>query len=932
MRRACVALAAVWVAQAASVFDRPEVRVSPSPTVAARLALAAGERVLDLAVAPDGPSVALVLANAAGERRVVLWRIGLASLESPWRLPAGAGPQWVAWHPEGKTLFVAGEQGAQWMIWRAAPGAEAQVLYRSKLPIERLSAGPRPFVVGFDEREQRDRIAYRLFFGARLAGGAFRIQSVTETGARPYWVVGPGRKPAAVPESESWRAAGGLPARSARPEAFHPAGHLLLWRDEKECFHAARYEVDHWESASPLFEGKLCGGAIAPVPNGAGLIAWRPDAPGLTLYLDRGRRPVPLANDRRWQAPIGVVPDGRGVVGLTDQAIEYVPVGLPLADVVNAWMFLEDPADAAHFERYGGLLRPTAYDQLYSVYEAESYGCLAQPLAVHRRPFLVTTDLFWELYAAAFQGLFILRERRQAVPAFRELVRAAQAALPKGTKLEKMFRSLEAAASGDPGGDAEAALILAAKGRARSPVLGVEFDYAELKPRGHYAADPNLRRYFQAVRYLSWATDLEQTDAFTPEELSALRRLPAQVRELALRWIGVYADFIARPRSPLLWSDASFRPPAWVRHPPRRDRLLVFPLGWGFDNETLNSTVHHEVWPPDEQVRGPHGPRLIPSALDFAAAAGSRFARELLAAEIARFPPLARALDLLEARRPSAPATLYERWLDALAVQWAEDALTPMPASQLALWRAKRLQTGLASWTTLRHVTVLVNERSAAECGEEGIEPILLRPPRGAVEPDPRTFEAVAGLFDATAELLEGRPALAGTTPGEEDEPLQRGILRRLRESAERARRFADIARRQGEGRELSSADYELIQDAGRIAEHNFLVFKSLAREDLALSTPDPMPKIVDVAGGGRYSLPFLLAAVGRPLEWDHIVPYYGRRQIVKGAAYSFYEFASQELLDDEGWRQRLPSQAPPPWIRPYLAQAALSCPPRDPF
>ncbi len=92
------------------------------------------------------------------------------------------------------------------------------------------------------------------------------------------------------------------------------------------------------------------------------------------------------------------------------------------------------------------------------------------------------------------------------------------------------------------------------------------------------------------------------------------------------------------------------------------------------------------------------------------------------------------------------------------------------------------------------------------------------------------------------------------------------------------------------------------------------------------------MPKIADVAGGGRHAVPYLLAAVGRPLEWDHVTPFYGRTQIVKGAAYSYYEFASQELLNDEEWRRRLPSETRPARIRPYLSEAVLSCPPRDPF
>ena len=921
-----------WLAPAASIFDAPEIQVSPSPASPVRLALAPGERVLDLDAAPDGPRVAVIIQNEAGAVRVAVWRIGANALDALWQ-PEGAQLRWLAWHPEGKQLFVAGSQGGGWLIWRLpASGGTARVIYRSQLPIERLLAGPRPFLTGYDEKLERDIVSYRLFFGLRLDDGRFRIESVTESGVRPYWVVGPGRRPQRVPESENWRAAGGLPASSALPVAFHPAGHLLVWEDAKGCFHAARYDVDHWESSTPLLGGKLCGGALTPTPNGLGYILWRDGGEGAVLYLDRGRRAEPLASGRRFVMKPVVLADGRGLAGVTAQGLEYVPVAMPLADVANAWMFVEEAGDAALLARHGGLLRPTSFDQLYSVYESENYNCAAAPFSLHRRPFLATTDVFWEIYAAAYQGLFILRERREALPAFRELVRVAREALPAETKLGKMFRSIEAALAGRPAADPEAALILAAKGPAFSPALGVTFDYSELKPRGHYAMDPALARYFSSVRYLTWATDPEQDSAIPSAELLALRKLPQAGRDAALRWIQAYGEFIAPPRSPLVWREGPFQPPPYVRHPPPAGRLLVFPLGWGFDNEVLNSTVYHAAWPPAEQIVGPAGPRLVPSALDVAAALGSRFARELLAEEIAKYPPLAQALDALQARKPSKPATLYERWIEALATQWVEDALTALPAEQRPLWRAKRLQTGLASWTTLRHVTVLVNERSAAQCGEEGIEPIVLRPPRGAVEPDPATFETIAGLFDETARLVSSWPRMTGAAPGEAEVPLQDGIVRRLRESAARARQFADIARRQLQGRPLTGQDYEAILDIGRIAEHHFLVFKSLAREDLALASPDPMPKIVDVAGGGPAGVPFLLAAVGRPLEWDHIVPYYGRRQIVKGAVYSFYELVSRDLLNDEEWRQRLPAEKPPAWIRPYVAAKALSCPPRDPF
>jgi hypothetical protein len=254
------------------------------------------------------------------------------------------------------------------------------------------------------------------------------------------------------------------------------------------------------------------------------------------------------------------------------------------------------------------------------------------------------------------------------------------------------------------------------------------------------------------------------------------------------------------------------------------------------------------------------------------------------------------------------------------------------------LWRTKRLQTGLASWATLRHATVLVNERVSAECGEGGFEEILMRPPRGYVEPDPATFKQIAGLFDAAARLVSAPgTALAGILPDEAQdgkparEALKQGLLRRLAETAAKARLFESMAAKEVRGEALTAAEYEEILYFGRVAEHHFLIFKSLANKDLALSTPDPMPKIADVADVAGHA-PYLLAAVGRPLEWDHSVPFYGRQEIVKGAAYSFYEFVSEVLLNDQDWLKKLPSQSHPAWVAPYVSANNLSCPARKPF
>ena len=62
----------------------------------------------------------------------------------------------------------------------------------------------------------------------------------------------------------------------------------------------------------------------------------------------------------------------------------------------------------------------------------------------------------------------------------------------------------------------------------------------------------------------------------------------------------------------------------------------------------------------------------------------------------------------------------------------------------------------------------------------------------------------------------------------------------------------------------------------------------------------------------------WLEAAVGAPLEWDQIMPSFGRREIVKGAIYSYHEFISDHPLNDEEWRARVARTPRPSWVAPY--------------
>jgi hypothetical protein len=544
----------------------------------------------------------------------------------------------------------------------------------------------------------------------------------------------------------------------------------------------------------------------------------------------------------------------------------------------------------------------------------------------------VTTDIFWELVASAYEGAMIVSERQSAMPTFWSFVGAARKSLDGSERDSTWARAMRAVADSRlKTATGEAARIRATSGRAASEVLGADFDFSELKPRGHYAADAEMAAYFRAVHYL--------TTVSAKLGAEPLNALPADVKALALKWIAAYDPYIAPSRAPLVW-DAERQVPAYAHH--TLNQAQFFPLSWGFDNEVLLSTVFHGDWPRAEQIDGAKGVRLLPSGLDLAAVLGSGYARDLLKTDLSDYPALGPVLDKLNERRTTGKAAnLYDAWIDALAVEWADRAWPGMDDS--TLWSVKRLQTGLASWATLRHATVLVNERTVAECGEGGFESVVLRPPRGYVEPNPEAFTAIADWFDRMTAAVEQNGTLAGEMlkfDGEEGnaEPLRQGLARRLKQTADEARAFAAMAAKELRGEELTAKEYEQILYVGGVAEHDLLVYKSLSRKDLALADPDPMMKIADVAGGGE--LPVLESAVGRPLEWDQTAPFYGRREIVKGSVYSYYEFPSKTPMSDTAWSgghkentngKAAPSvvdkQARPSWISPFLSAEHLSCP-----
>jgi hypothetical protein len=915
------------------VFSIPELQTTPSPSDEKRFTFPNSEKVVDYDVSPAGLDVAAIVAKSTGQYFIKFWKIGNPGISDSCSLPNGLFAKAITWHPNANTLFVMGLIGSNNQIYRIEKVNNnwiCKTIYSTPNTLRRLLACPRPFITNDDWQNKKEYYTYRLFFGMDNGDKTYRIVSVTEYGKRFYQVVGPSKTFSNFNDFGASADPSKIEAEWALPVAFHPGGHQLIWENNNKTYFVAKYDSKYWGESKPLkivLENK---GTITPTPNGLGLIHWQKDKSGIGIYLlSTKREEIQLPNYHFVSTPSSV-PDGKGIVGLTflngQYTLNYVPVNVPMADITNAWMFADSPDEIDHFQKQFGLFRPNNIDQLYKLYETENYYCDRYDRNSPTRPYLVTTDIFWELFGAAYEGLFIVKERDEAIPNFWKFVNEADNYLKNSTiksSWSPVFATLNDFYSGNIKN--QEVLRIQNEKDCFTEIIHDTYAYSDLKPRGHYTSSPEMSNYFKAFRYFTTIFKNDQ------DKLKELNALPPVINAFAEKWITSYSGFISPSRSPLVWKNLKQTIPGYCQYPQKG--FTIFPLSWGFDNEVLYSTVYHPTLPSELQVKGASGERMLPTGLDLASALENDFAENLLESDYLKYPPLRKVIGNLKknfkanSTEPEFKENLYNQWINTIAVQWADSVHSTNGIKDSGIWQTKRLQTGLATWATLRHATVLVNERTAAECGEGGFEEILMRAPRGYVEPDPYTFAAIANLFEIAVKYVSG--TIADKEDIKEDyssekRSLYEGIINRLKETANEAREFQLMAEKERKGKSLSNEENEKILYVARTGEHLFLVFNSLSNKDYALSNPDPMAKIADVAGDGKIS-PFLMSAVGNSMEWNYVVPFYGRHEIVKGSIYSYYEFQSKQLLNDLEWREKVTKQDFLPWIKPYITNQSAS-------
>lgn len=247
---------------------------------------------------------------------------------------------------------------------------------------------------------------------------------------------------------------------------------------------------------------------------------------------------------------------------------------------------------------------------------------------------------------------------------------------------------------------------------------------------------------------------------------------------------------------------------------------------------------------------------------------------------------------------------LYWSWLYALKPLLNEFGQGYPAFMQTEAWQDKELNTALASWTELRHDTILYAKQSYTP----RLTAAPAQPKRlvGYIEPVPDFY---ARMLDLTRMTRQGLSQL-GVLSEEEDH--------RLNSLEAVLDRSLQISISELEGKELTESDYDFIRDFGNSLENIVVGVEAEGKETTIVAdvhTDTNSPEEVLEEGVGYVDL--VVAAYKVP---D------GRIIIGAGPTLSYYEFKQpiNNRLTDEQWQQMLNSGQTPPrplWVNSFYQQ-----------
>ncbi|HUF10114.1 MAG TPA: DUF3160 domain-containing protein, partial [Rhodothermales bacterium] len=372
-------------------------------------------------------------------------------------------------------------------------------------------------------------------------------------------------------------------------------------------------------------------------------------------------------------------------------------------------------------------------------------------------------------------------------------------------------------------------------------------DFSQFTPRGHYADEEVLRRYFQAMMWIGRIEIylIAPENTFPPPTDADIRRqivLTKLLTELAaqpdaaaavddidriLRTMVGDSDNVtlANVRSVFdeagvatadqllaesVWKDFQTRlaekPFAFqkilsqilISDDPDSSQIesasAFLLLGQRFiiDSYVTGSVVFDKI-----KYEGVNVRRMMPSTLDVLFALGNDGAAQFLEEELNRYhyaPYLASLRYLIDSYDDAFwSRSMYNGWLNAIRQLSPPEDRSALPAfMQTAQWSQKQMTTQLASWAQLRHDNLLYAKPSYTA----GLGCLF---PESLVEPVPTFFEAVRTFAD------QASVTLSAVLP--EELPVRSGAVAYFTETAATMEKLRDLAQKEIDGVPFSDED-----------------------------------------------------------------------------------------------------------------------------
>lgn len=623
---------------------------------------------------------------------------------------------------------------------------------------------------------------------------------------------------------------------------------------------------------------------------------------------------------------------------ITPNTTEY-KVEKNLANVINAGEFSYYGEDfLSRLEKDQFLVADDGFNEFFEVYESNAYS---------QTPNFVTVDAMMHTYHLYFQYLLQNVEKKYLYDELLSLSKSmlkevtAQYKELKGTEWEDAAkRNVAYFALGtcllDPTTEfhgavndvvnEEYSLIYDAEGVAISPIMGMEEDYSQYKPRGYYDGDEQLSKYFRAMM---WYGRIQFKQEQVDTDRSALLMTNA-LNEVGLdKWEAIYSvtSFFAGASDDLTYyeympaieevygefadlEDITSDSAKWdefhsLTAQMRAPRINSIPIKEGEDNTILGYRFMGQRFSVDatimqnliySRVSDDDDKRLLPDVLDIPAALGSEAAYEILdEAGVTSYKNYTDNLDELKNEFDNNDGTiwrasLYAGWLNTLRPVLEKKGDGYPTFMQSDKWAKKDLETFAGSYTELKHDTVLYSKQVIAEMGggdEEDVDD------RGYVQPEPLVYHRFAELSKQTADGLKKYGYLSSA----DEENLSK--------LSELATKLREISIKELNEELPTDEEFQLIRDFGGEIEHFWYdAISGMNNVDNFFANDYPAALVTDIATDPNGTV--LEIATGNPSEIYVIAPVEGKLRICRGSAFSFYEFEqpiNDRLTDKQWWK-----------------------------